>query len=156
MIVEATSSDFRALIAGEPPRGLTLPEGEVAPPATMELLGALADKLRPDFTPAAWLIVERGEVVGLCSVMHAPTPQGAIEIGYGVAPSRQQRGAGGRAVADMVDWARTDPRISALTANTATANLTSQRILERNGFRKVGARIDKTDGLLICWRLETG
>ena len=156
MIVEAEAGDFRALIAGQPPRGLALPEGEVAPLATLEMLGALAEKVRAAFAPAAWLMVEENEIVGLCSVIHAPTPEGVIEIGYGVAPCRQQRGAAGRAVADVVAWARSDARIGAITANTATANLFSQRTLERNGFQKVGARVDKEDGLLICWRIETG
>jgi RimJ/RimL family protein N-acetyltransferase len=156
MIVEAEGGDFQALIAGQPPRGLALPEGEVAPLATLEMLSALAAKVRAAFAPAAWLLVEQGEVVGLCSIMGAPTPEGVIEIGYGVAPCRQNLGAAGRAVGDVVAWASSDARIAALTANTATANLFSQRTLERNGFRKVGARVDKEDGLLICWRIETG
>ena len=53
MIVEAEGGDFQALIAGRPPRGLILPEDEVAPLATLEMLSALAVKVRAAFAPAA-------------------------------------------------------------------------------------------------------
>ena len=155
MIVDAEGPDFEALIAGTAPRGLALPDSELADRATLEMLCALADKVRVDFTPAAWLIVEQGEIAGLCSLIHSPTPEGVVEIGYGIAPSCRRRGIASRAVADVVAWARSDGRIKAVAANTATANLFSQRTLERNGFRKVGERVDDEDGPLICWRVET-
>lgn len=155
MIVEAEAHDFKALIAQIPPRGLRLAQSEVAPLATLRMLKALAQRVRRAFKPAAWLIVEDGEVVGLCSVIHPPSSEGVVEIGYGVAPCRQGRGVARRAVFDMVEWATSDPRVQALAANTSTANIKSQRVLEANGFDKIGARVDKEDGLLICWRIKT-
>ena len=68
MIIEAESSDFQALIAGAAPRDLDHPDSEIAPPEILHMLHGLAEKVRQDFSPAAWLIVEHGEVVGLCSV----------------------------------------------------------------------------------------
>ena len=155
MIIEADSSDFHALISGTAPRQLYLPDSEIAPAEILHMLHELAEKVRPDFRPAAWLIVEYGEVVGLCSIIRDPGLAGIVEIGYGVAPTRRQRGIAGRAVADIVNWAKSNAQVHALTAETAPSNQHSQRALEMNGFRRVGERLDQEDGQLMCWRAET-
>ena len=74
--------------------------------------------------------------------------------GYGIAPSRQGGGAATRAVASLVEWARGDERIERITANTGVDNVPSQRVLERNGFLRVGEDVDPDDGPVICWELR--
>ncbi len=56
----------------------------------------------------------------------------------------------------MLDYARSDPAVRAVTASTAVANIASQRALERNGFVPTGTGNDPDDGDLIFWRLELG
>lgn len=153
MLIVATDDDFASLLDEAPRRGLSLPPGGVETASVLHMLRALARKVRGAFAPAAWLIVEDQEVVGLCSVIRAPDPDGAVEIGYGVAPARRRRGVAGRAVAEVLDWARADPRVAAITAETSVDNRPSQRVLEINGFERVGARTDAEDGPLICWRI---
>lgn len=155
MIIEAESSDFHALIAGAAPRRFHLPDSEIAPRDVLLMLHDLAEEVRPDFRPAAWLIVEDSEVVGLCSVIRDPGPTGTVEIGYGVAPTRRRRGIAGRAVADILNWAKSHAQVHALAAETALSNQYSQRALEMNGFQKWGERVDEEDGQLICWKVET-
>jgi len=118
------------------------------------MLADVAARVRESFSPASWLIVEDNEVVGLCSVTRPPSG-GVIEIGYGIAPTRQNRGIAGRAIRDIVAWARTSPEVQAIIAETGIPNLASQRVLERNGFVRVGERVDEEDGPLICWRCST-
>lgn len=154
MLISAEDTDFTALLSGEAPRGLVLPDSEIAPRGVLEMLRDLAARIRPHFAPAAWWIVDNGEVVGLCSLTHVPSA-GAIDIGYGVAPSRQGRGHARRAIADIVEWASSDPRVTAVTAETSVHNHASQRVLEHNGFMRVGERLDPEDGELICWRRLT-
>lgn len=77
---------------------------------------------------------------------------GTIHIGYGVAPTRQGQGIASRAVADLLAWAKTDPRVTAVTAETAVDNPASQRVLQRNGFLRTGERVDVEDGPVIMWR----
>jgi RimJ/RimL family protein N-acetyltransferase len=115
------------------------------------MLADVAAGVRAVFAPASWLIVEQGEVVGLCSVT-CPPRAGVVDIGYGIAPSRQGLGIGTRAIGDVVRWARTRPDVTALTAETSPANIVSQRVLVRNGFLAVGERVDDEDGRLHCWR----
>ena len=115
------------------------------------MLAGVAARVGESFSPASWLIVEDGEVVGMCSVTRPPS-EGVIDIGYGIAPTRQNRGCASRAIGDIVAWARTSPDVRAITAETGIANVASQRVLERNGFVRVGERVDDEDGPLICWR----
>ena len=154
MILAATAADFAALRDGRAPRGFRLPDSPIASPPVLGMLAELADSIALVFAPAAWLIVEDGEVVGLCSITRMPLGN-AVNIGYGVAPTRQSRGSAGRAVGDIVAWARTDARIHRLTAETTPDNTPSQRVLERNGFLRCGERHDPEDGLVICWQVTT-
>ena len=154
MIVEATDDSFTALIGGVAPPGLRIPEGGVEAGEVLQMLQNLARSVRQQTTPASWMIVADGEIVGLCSITKAfPTP-GTVEIGYGLGPNRRGRGHAAAAIAELLDWARSKPDIAAVTAETAVDNLPSQRVLERNGFVRVGGRIDAEDGPLICWRVD--
>lgn len=154
MIVAATAQDYRALSAGLAPEGLVLADTAIAPAEVLAILADIAETVGRTFTPAAWLIVEQGEVVGSCSIMRV-SAVGVIDIGYGVAPSRQGRGFGRQAVRDIVAWAERDPRVAAITADTAVGNLASQRVLLANGFGKTGERLDPEDGPLFCWQRAT-
>jgi len=99
------------------------------------------------------MMVEDGEVVGLCSLVRLPS-DGAIQIGYGVAQTRQGTGMATRAIGRLVEWARQDDRVRSVEAETNVTNIASQRVLEANGFARTGERIDDEDGDLICWRID--
>ena len=153
MIVEALDEDFAALLAGAAPRGLRLPDGPLEAPVVLTMLRDLANRIRPDFAPASWLLVEEGEVVGLLSIT-ALVAAGEVRIGYGVAETRRNRGVASRAVAEVVDWAIAEPRLTVIHAETAVGNRPSQRVLETAGFTEVGRRTDPEDGPLIVWRRD--
>ena len=154
MLVEATDDHFAALIAGAAPSGLQVPEDGVETVEVLQMLRGLAQRVRQEISPASWLIVADGEIVGLCSITKPFTTPGTVEIGYGLAQARRGRGHAAAAVAELLDWARSDKRIAAVAADTAVDNLPSQRVLERNGFTRIGGRIDAEDGPLICWRRD--
>lgn len=153
MLLEALDADFAMLIEGKAPHGLTMPEAGVEAPVVLEMLRGLAAAIRPAFAPASWMIIEDGEIVGLCSVVKAPTSD-SVDIGYGVAESRRQRGFAAAAVGSVLDWARGDDRVTRVTADTSVHNLPSQRVLESNGFLRIGTRVDEEDGELICWSAD--
>ncbi len=150
MLVDATDADFAALSAGTAPRGLRLPDGPLEAPEVLHMLRELAFSLRPGFSPAAWMIIEGEEIVGLCSLVKAPASSG-IDIGYGITATRRKRGAATRAVAALVEWAQSDSRVDVVRAETSVDNLPSQRVLERNDFVRGGERMDAEDGALVCW-----
>jgi len=151
MLIEATDDHFAALIAGEAPDGLAVAEGGVETPEVLAMLRGLSAEVGESFEPNAWLIVEDGEVAGLTSLVRTPYVGDTVMIGYGVAASRRGRGIATRAVTDLLAWARSDHRVSTVTAETAIDNLASQRVLEANGFTRSGEREDEDDGPLFCW-----
>jgi hypothetical protein len=55
------------------------------------------------------------------------------------ASARRGRGGASRAV-EVLGWAGRDVRISALSAETSVSNLASRGVLEKAGFKPVGAR----------------
>ncbi|MGO6815589.1 N-acetyltransferase [Rhizobium leguminosarum] len=155
MIIELTSHDFEALLKGiAPGQPRLVQDSAIAPPEILAMLSRLAADIGAEFSPSAWMIVEDGEIVGLCSIIKVPQ-DGKIHIGYGVAPSRQGRGSSTRAIGQLLQWARNDPRVALISAETGFENIASQRVLERNGFIRVGERIDAEDGPLICWEAMT-
>jgi RimJ/RimL family protein N-acetyltransferase len=155
MILPADSDDFAALRAGKTPAGVVdMPASPVAEPAVLDMLGALAATISGEFTPPAWLIVEHGRLVGLCSLVKLPAGREAT-IGYGIAADCRGGGAATRAVGALVAWAQADPRLDRLLAETGVDNRASQGVLRRNGFVQDGTRNDEEDGALLCWRLET-
>jgi len=153
MIIEATGEDYASLLRGLAPRHYRLADTPIAPPEILQMLADLAARIGEAFAPASWLIVEEGELVGLCSVKAVNGD--VIDIGYGIAPSRWNRGIAGRAIGKVVTWAHSAPGIAAITAETTPDNFASQRLLKRNGFRQIGKRVDEEDGPVLCWRCTT-
>jgi RimJ/RimL family protein N-acetyltransferase len=154
MIVEATDEHFAALIAGAAPLGLRVPDGGVEAVEVLQMLRELAQTMRQQVQPASWLIVAEGEIVGLCSITKVVRALQAVEIGYGLAPARRGRGHAAAAIAEVLDWARSQADIAQVTADTSVSNGPSQRVLERTGFIRNGERFDAEDGSLICWKID--
>jgi RimJ/RimL family protein N-acetyltransferase len=133
------------------PDGLRLPPGGVDTPPILRWVRRTLPQLGGY---GSWLMVDDGEVVGLGGYKWAPSAAGEVEIGYGVAPQRRQRGYAGQASRLMLEAARADARVRALVAETAVGNLASQRVLAGAGFFKTGRGWDDEEGETIRWRLE--
>ena len=153
MIVPVTSADLHGLAAGRCVAAFPPADSPLADPQILTLMADIAAQIEAQFTPAAWLMVDNGEPVGLCSIK-ALAPGGSIDIGYGVATSRRRQGAATRAVGEVVAWARADSRVNQLTAETLPEPGPSPRILIANGFVQIGDRIDPEDGRVWCWRRD--
>lgn len=153
-LVEAFDVHF-AWMLGEipaPSPDLRLPLGGVDSPGVLRLLRDMTSRMRQAGCRGSWLIVAGNEVVGLCSYKQPPSIEGKVEIGYGIAAGKRDRGYASRAVRAMLDHARRDGTISVVVAATAAANIVSQRVLERNGFSRTGVSYDPDDGELIWWQ----
>jgi RimJ/RimL family protein N-acetyltransferase len=150
-LVPARDAHFAWMLGeAEAPDGLTLPPGGLDTPPILRWLRRTLPKLGGY---GSWLMVDAGEVVGACGYKHAPTPAGDVEVGYGVAPERRARGYARQAGELLRDAARADPRVRAITAETAVGNIASQRVLAGQGFFKVGRGWDDEEGEMILWRL---
>lgn len=92
--------------------------------------------------------------MGLCGYKGPADAGGTVEIGYGIAPSRRNRGHATGAVRDMLAYAARDLSVSIVVAATSVDNLASQVVLKRNGFLPSGVTNDPDDGELVWWRNE--
>jgi len=79
---------------------------------------------------------------------------GEVEIGYGVSADHEKRGIATAGVAALVRQAFSRDQITKIKAETASDNIASQRVLQKNGFIDHGTRVDPEDGLLVVWFRE--
>ena len=151
-LLQVTDDHFSWLLGerGPPDDGLTEPPGGIDGKVVLAMLRSLTARLHRAGCHSHWLVVDNGEVVGLCGFKRPPSPRGEVEIGYGIAESRRRLGYATAAVALMVARSSRDG-VSMLSAETTSANIASQLVLERNGFDRVGARYDDEDGALVLW-----
>jgi RimJ/RimL family protein N-acetyltransferase len=149
-LVQLTDDDLAAMLRGDDAvrPGIAQPPGGVDAPAVL----AHVRRMRVGHPEGHWMMVAGGEAVGLCGIKARPSPHGDVEIGYGVAASRRRRGHATAAVAALVENAQHIGGIQTIVACTTLDNLASQRVLERNGFKRTGRRPDPDDGELIVWR----
>ena len=94
---------------------------------------------------------EPRELVGLGGFKGKPK-DGVVELGYAVAPGRQGRGIASAAVAAMLEEAFAEPDVTTVLADTLATPGPSPRVLEKNGFSRVGRGPD-ADGQ-ETWRFS--
>ena len=84
-----------------------------------------------------WLAVDREkkQFVAEAKFKGEPDETGAIEIGYGTYPGFQRKGYMTEMVGGMLNWARQQPGVQRVVADTTAENVASQKVLEKNGFR---------------------
>ena len=68
-----------------------------------------------------------------------PDAGGTVEIGYSLLEAYQRQGYGTEVVRGLVDWAFAQPGVHRLIAETLPELIPSIRVLEKNGFRHIGA-----------------
>ena len=72
----------------------------------------------------------------------SPDKQGMVEIGYSVLPEFQGQGLATEMIAGIVQWAKQQPQVKHVEAETNTDNRASIRVLEKNSFICAGAGLE--------------
>ena len=83
---------------------------------------------------------EESPVIGVVGVEDVNADTGRAMIGYWLATPDTGRGLATRAVAAVLEWARSETDIRTVWAGVAAPNIASRRVLEANGFRDLGTR----------------
>ena len=85
-----------------------------------------------------WLIIRESDrvAVGSADFKDVPDGKGETEIGYGLGAEFEHNGYMTETVSAMCAWAKDQPGVRAVIAETETDNLQSQRILIRCGFEE--------------------
>jgi ribosomal-protein-alanine N-acetyltransferase len=71
-----------------------------------------------------------------------PDKRGMVEIGYSVLPEFQGQGLATEMVAAIVQWAKHQPQVKCIEAETNINNKASIRVLERNSFICTGEGVE--------------
>jgi RimJ/RimL family protein N-acetyltransferase len=79
-------------------------------------------------------------VVGSVVFHGAPNHEGAVEVAYGVEEESQRRGYATEATLVSVEWALEQRGVTKVCAATPPWHIASQKVLERCGLVRTGAR----------------
>ncbi len=131
IIRPASDGEMRALISEQTDEELIEAYGEM-----LAACEAYPDKR---LWYAAWFIeLTTGERAGdLC--FKGLSPDGAVEIGYGLLPEHWGKGYATEAVRAVTEWALAQPGVKTVEAETEPGNAASQRVLAKAGFLPTGA-----------------
>ncbi|MBM7096707.1 GNAT family N-acetyltransferase [Bacillus sp. H-16] len=102
-------------------------------------IAAYIDELKND--PSAlgwgpWFIISRETltIIGDAGFKGVPDKNGAVETGYSIIPSEQNKGLATEAVAALIDWACSTGEASIVRAECHKDNVPSIRVLEKTGM----------------------
>lgn len=115
------------------------------------ILPNVADSSKYSLYSTLWTLISKkdNKMVGDLCFVGAPNAEGEIEIGYGTYEIFAGLGFMTEAVGGMISWAKNQPEILAIIADTEKQNTASFRVLEKNGFVMTG----ETETLLK-WKLH--
>ena len=155
VLLRATDDHFAFLLGEQSsPENLLQPPGGVDTPGMLRMLRRMVARLHQAGCDGHWLILHENEVVGLCGYKRPPDAAKTVEIGYGIAAERRGTGYATRAIGLLLEQARASQAVDKIIAETVPDNLASRRVLQRNGFTRIGAREDAEDGPLELWDFD--
>jgi ribosomal-protein-alanine N-acetyltransferase len=103
----------------------------------------------------AWYAVriDRGHpmLCGSVGFRGPPDKQGMVEIGYSVLPEFQGEGLATEMVGGIVQWAKQQPEVKQIEAETNADNKASIGVLEKNGFICTGAGSEPNTIRFVHW-----
>jgi RimJ/RimL family protein N-acetyltransferase len=142
----------RALVAGDGPNGHPwasgYPLGSSLLRAELTLAADAGNLVQRGF--GSYQLVRRadGQVIGDVGFMGPPDATGAVSVGCAVIDDARGQGYATEALSALLEWARGQPGLTCVLADTTRSNIASRRLLERVGMRLVGE-----DGELLYYML---
>jgi ribosomal-protein-alanine N-acetyltransferase len=94
-----------------------------------------------------------GIVVGMCAYKGPPSPDGAVEIAYGINPEYHGRGYATEVARGLVAFAFASGLVRLVCAHTRPEENASTHVLTKCGFEWIGEVTDPEDGLVWRWEL---
>ena len=155
ILVALLPEDIEALIAGDLERAARLTGYTFTHDPELGDLAWHLTALRRDSSHLPWrmrVIVERSSstVVGSINLKGPPTPEGDVEIGWGLIDTARKKGYATEAAAAVIDWALQQPCVNFVSATVPDDNHPSQRVAEKLGL----IRTSETRRNLPLWKRE--
>jgi ribosomal-protein-alanine N-acetyltransferase len=115
------------------------------------ILPNVFDKDKDYLYNTLWTIISKPDhrMVGDICFVGEPDEHGEIEIGYGTYKEFRGKGFMTEAVGRIIEWAREQEKVNAISASTEVENVASFTVLEKNNFVKIA----EGEGMFI-WKLQ--
>jgi RimJ/RimL family protein N-acetyltransferase len=110
--------------------------------------------IAPEWLSYLFIDPDGGAVIGLGG-FKGPPADGIVEIGYGIAPARRERGYATEAARQLVERAA-DRGVTTVIAHTLPETNASTGVLGRLGFTRTATVDDPDDGPIWRWELDLG
>ncbi len=94
-------------------------------------------------------IVDTGETIGDIGFKGKPDSDGAVEVGYGISSTAQNKGYATEAVKALINWAFSTNKVTTIKADCLEDNIPSIKVLGKIGMKQTG----KQDNMLF-WELN--
>ena len=104
--------------------------------------------------PHLFVVDEPRTLVGWGGFKGPPDDDGAVEIGYAIAPAWRGRGVATDAVWALLRAAWAAPEVRRVLANTLPEPNASVRVLEKSGFARDGENLDGDVGVVWRFRID--
>lgn len=102
-----------------------------------DLLPFLADSDKDPLFYTIWIVIEKMQkaIIGGICFHGEPDANGEVEIGYGIDVGYRNKGYMTETVAGLIDWLKSIKKVRVIRAETDPFNISSVRVLEKNGFK---------------------
>lgn len=124
-------------------------EGKLKNAVAAQLERALADQENSQWH-TFWAILRKADKVfiGSADFKDAPNEEGEVEIGYGLGHAFENQGYMSEALVALCQWAKRQPGVKCVLAETELANIAGETILQKCGFTAA-----EKNAKTIKWRL---
>lgn len=97
-----------------------------------------------------WLVIdkENNTIIGDIGFKGKPDADHTVEVGYGIAPSAQNKGYATEAVNAIIKWAFSFNHVNKIVAECLVDNIPSIRVLEKLNMNRTGTKND-----MYLWQL---
>ncbi|GAA0116097.1 GNAT family N-acetyltransferase [Clostridium senegalense] len=107
-----------------------------------------------------WIIVlkEENKIIGGIMIKGEPNEFGEVIIGYGINDYYQNKGYMTESVMKLKQWIFKNCKVKNIIADTDKDNVSSHKVLKKNGFKKYKETIEINDEgekeFLVWWKLK--
>lgn len=131
------SPDKLALSLGLIP-SKTLMDKEIQNAILNDLLPNIINENKDPLFYTLWIIIEKNTkaIVGGICFHGEPDENGEVEIGYGTDEPFQNMGYMSETIAGLIQWIVENKKAKIIRAETECDNISSIRVLEKNGFKE--------------------
>ena len=153
-LVPMSAAQLREIAAGAAVSipGLAVAEGALPPPqVALRVLRRLELGCAAEWVlPLMIVDAQSRTIVGGCT-FKGLSVSGCVEIGYGIAPSRQRRGYASAAVRQLLDRAAASGQVREVFALIAPDNAASASVVAGAGFAEGPCIIDEDGERVVRW-----